>query len=106
MTGPTDREFGELIGEVRGMRKELADLQRTNSEEHRQNGERFNRLEGRVQEALDSKADKKIIEDQAKALDSLRQDQSKRLGRDSFAKSAFGALVGGLGVFFAGGGHL
>lgn len=103
---PGDREFGQLEGKVDSLLEGLSELRRANSDEHRQNGRRFEELRRDVQSAIETKADRQVVADQGREIEALKADQAKRFGRDSFAKSAFGAILGGLGVFFAGGGHL
>lgn len=94
---PTDKEFGELIGEVRGMRAQLTDLQRTNAEEHAANGRRFEQMRAEVREGLAAKAERDDVEELRDDVNELKLTGARTSGRDStigsFAKGAFGALV-------------
>jgi hypothetical protein len=54
---PDDQQFGELVGEVRGISGQISELQRTNTEEHAANARRLGRIEDRI-DSLESTRDK------------------------------------------------
>lgn len=54
---PGEREFGELIGEVRAIAKQIADLQRSNTAEHEANARKLERIERRI-DSLEATRDK------------------------------------------------
>jgi hypothetical protein len=54
--GPTDREFGELRGEVQGIGRRLDELAESNAREHAENGARMERLAREMRTSIDSKA--------------------------------------------------
>jgi phage-related tail protein len=54
---PGEREFGELIGEVRAIAKQITDLQRNNTAEHEANSRKLERIENRI-DSLEATRDK------------------------------------------------
>lgn len=103
---PDDREFGELVAEVRGLRGDVSDLSRRNTAEHEANAARMQRIEDKLEAGLERKADRSVVEAQATEIAKLTSNQERTLGRNSFVKAAFGALVALATVYIANGGHI
>ena len=101
MTPPDEREFGILIGKVEGIGDQIADLRRTNSEEHRHTAERFDKLEG----LLDGKADTATVGTHERRIDSLERTRDRASGAFQFGSFLKGAALFGVTVaaFFIGG---
>ena len=100
---PDEREFGILIGKVDGLGEQISDLRRTNSEEHRHTAERFDKLET----LLSGKADKPVVEEHTRQLDSLEATRDQASGALQFGSFMKGAalFIVGIAAFFIGGGH-
>jgi hypothetical protein len=100
---PDEREFGILIGKVEGIGEQIADLRRTNSEEHRHTAERFDKLEG----LLDGKADTATVGTHEQRIDSLERTRDRASGAVQFGGFVKGVAVFVLAAatFFIGGGH-
>lgn len=90
---PTDKEFGELIGEVRGMRAQVTDLQDSNRREHEENGRRFEHLRSEVRESISTKADQEEVDEVKRDVVSLRETRAGNRARDSVLKGALGAAL-------------
>lgn len=71
-----EREIGILIGKVEGVGEQIAELRRTNGEEHRHTAERFDKLEG----LLTEKADAKAVTDHESRIDSLEGTRDRQSG--------------------------
>jgi hypothetical protein len=54
--GPSEREFGELRGEVQGVGRRLDELAKTNAKEHAENGARMERFAAEMRSAVEGKA--------------------------------------------------
>lgn len=73
---PDDREFGELIGEVKAIGTQLVEMRATNSAEHA-------KVEGHLTEiraALASKADTSTIHTHEQRIDSLEKTRDEGSG--------------------------
>lgn len=103
---PSEKEFGELIGGVSAMREQLADLQRTNGEEHAANAARVEGLRAEVRDGLGKKADKSDLEDLDEKVDSLRLARAGTSARDAVFKGAFGAALTILAILLGGHVHI
>lgn len=111
MNPPDDKEFGVLIGEVRAMRQQVADsqrstreqisdLQRISTTEHAANAERMERIEAKLTARLDEKADAKTVGRLAKKVEDLSLTDAGTRARDNILKGGFGALIA-LATLFA-----
>lgn len=103
---PDDREFGELVAEVRGLRGDVSDLSRRNTAEHAANAARMQRIEDKLESGLDRKADRATVERQGTQIAELSSSQQRTVGRDGFIKAAFGALIALATIYVANGGHI
>jgi hypothetical protein len=103
---PDEREFGVLIGEVRGISKQVAELQRANTAEHEANARRMERIEAKLETGLDKKADKTDLNDLDEKVDSLRLTRAGNTTRDNILKGAFGAVLTIIAVLLGGHIHL
>jgi hypothetical protein len=81
---PDDREFGILIGKVEAIGEAIAELRRTNTAEHAANGRRAERLESKVDEALQG---------HEKRIDSLEKTRDEGSGAAKLIKLGQGAGV-------------
>jgi hypothetical protein len=93
MNAPSEREFGELLGEVRAVRNQVTDLQRTNSAEHAANARRMERIEEKLEVGLGKKADVTWVEKISEKVDNLNINSAWTRGRDNVLKGALGAAV-------------
>lgn len=91
--GPTDREFGELRGEVQGIGRRLEELAESNAREHAENGARMERFSAEIREAVEGKASKGWVREHE---DRLRQVEGNwREGKGAFrvANAAKGLFI-------------
>jgi hypothetical protein len=91
---PSEREFGELRGEVRGIRRGLDELTASNAREHAENGARMERFTAEVRRAIDEKAGAGRVES---VEDRLRGVEDKL----TEGKGALRAANIGKGIFYA-----
>lgn len=103
---PTEREFGELIEAVRGVRSQVSNLQRTNSAEHAANAQRMERLSTELREGLERKANIQDLKDAAERIDSLESDRDKTSTRDRIAIAVGAGAISTFAIFFGGQIHL
>lgn len=106
--GPTNREFGHLQGTVDGLIAQISRLVDSNTREHEAVIARFDRLEGSIRDALDSKADKDVVIAQGVVLDKLKTDRDLAVGVFRFGaafKGALGFLLAAIGYLVGGGKH-
>lgn len=109
MTGsefPSPREFGELVGELRGLRGQVtdlhgmvSDLQRSNAQEHAANGRRFEQMRAEVREGLSGKADKEEVGDIRNDVKKLSRKSNENQGRDSVIGKLIMGSIGGAVTF-------
>lgn len=92
--GPTEREFGELRGEVQGIRRGLNDLAESNSREHAENGARIERLADEMRAAVKGKADSEWVRDQEARLRGVE-------GQIQEGRGVFRAANVAKGLFYA-----
>lgn len=92
MTGPTDREFGELRSDVKAVADAVKDLRRVNSEEHAANAARLERMEGSLRRALDTKASEEWVREHETRIHRIE-------GRFSEGKGVVRAVSVAKGVF-------
>lgn len=105
---PDDREFGILIGKVEAIGEQVAELRRTNSEEHAANGERLERLESSVRESLNQKASEAWVKEHETRIDSLEKTRDEGSGAARLVRFVQGGIAVGLAAaaFLAGKGGL
>lgn len=100
---PSEKEFGELIGEVKAIGRQIADMERRNSEEH---AAVITRLDG-LRSDLDRKASEEWVKEHDGRIDSLEQTRDEGKGAAWAVKFAQGVglfLIGLLGLLLAKGG--
>lgn len=103
---PTDKEFGELIGEIRAVRAQIAELQVSNTREHNANAQRMERFEQKLEQGLERKADKSALDDLDEKVDSLRLTRAGNTTRDNILKGALGATLTIVAVLLGGHVHI
>lgn len=106
MNPPSDREFGVLIGKMEGIKDQVTELQRTNSAEHESNARRMERIESKLEQGLEKKADKSALVDLDEKVDSLRLTRAGNTVRDNILKGAFGAALTVIAVLLGGHVHI
>jgi len=99
---PSPREFGELSSDVKAIREQLGNLQRTNGEEHRANAQRMERLSRDIREGLESKADRDDLDKHTKDIEGLKSDRDKASGRDRVIMGALGSAITFLAILLSG----
>lgn len=100
MNAPSEKEFGELIGEVKAMRAQLGDLQRTNAAEHTANARRMERIEAKIEVGLEKKADASALAATEEKVARLQLADAGTKARDKILTGGFGALIA-LATLFA-----
>lgn len=88
---PDEREFGELLGEMKGVRQQISDMQARNSEEH---GRVMERLQ-KVEDKLDRRVDWKWMNEQdlPDRVDRLEAKRDERRGQAALVKIAEGIAL-------------
>lgn len=101
---PNDREFGELIGEVKALGKAISAMQARNSDDHATVLAEL----GRLGSKLDGKVNWKWMTEQnlPDRVDSLESTRDKGTGKWDLLKGAVGAGIALLGILAGNGGHL
>jgi hypothetical protein len=90
--GPSEREFGELRGEVQGIGRRLDELAESNAREHAENGARMERLAAEMRTAVEGKASNEWVREHEARL---RQVE----GKWSEGRGAFRLANVGKGIF-------
>jgi hypothetical protein len=90
---PSEREFGELRGEVRSIRQGLDDLAASNAREHAENGARMERFAKEMRTAVESRASATWVRDQEARVRELEQKLSEGRGAFRLANVAKGAFI-------------
>lgn len=94
----SEKELGELIGEVRALGKQVAEMRAENTVEH---GEVVRRLEGLRQE-VSGKASEEWVKDHEDRIDSLESTRDKGSGAAWAIRIAQGILLLALAVLASG----
>ena len=94
MTPPNDREFGELRGEVKGIRRGLDELAASNAREHAENGARMERFAQEMRNAINDKASAERV----RRLEGRQRQVEDKLTE---GKGALRAANIGKGIFYA-----
>jgi len=89
---PGEREFGELIGEVKALGTQLSEMQRRNSDEHTSV---IQRLDG-LRADLDRKAPQESVRGHELRIDSLEKTRDEGSGAARLVRVVQGAGVLGL----------
>jgi hypothetical protein len=89
---PGERDFGILIGKVDALADQVAELKRTNTAEHKANGERLERLETGIRVSLDSKASETWVKEHESRLTSLEGTRTKGEGAAHLVKGMQGLV--------------
>lgn len=98
MNPPSDREFGELSGEVRGLSRQIQEMREANSREH---GEVVRRLED-LRNEVSGKASGERVEKVEARTDSLESTRDEGKGAAWAIKLAQGAIIALLGLLASG----
>lgn len=93
---PSEKEFGELLGEVKAIGRQIAKMEQTNSTEHAS----VIAAVGEVRRDLNMKASKTWVKEIADRTDKLESIRDEGSGAAKLIRIAQGALVAG--VVFAG----
>jgi hypothetical protein len=91
---PSGREFGELVGEVRAVSKQLADMQQRNSSEHAS----VIAAIGEVRRDLNTKASKTWVKEIADRTDKLESIKDEGSGAAKLIRVMQGAVVAGVAI--------
>jgi len=89
---PSEREFGELRGEVKGIGRALDELRDSNAKEHAENGARMERFAAEMRTAVEGKASNEWVREHESRL---RQVE----GKWSEGRGAFRLANVGKGIF-------
>ena len=90
---PSEREFGELRSDVKGVADAVKELRRVNSEEHAANAARLQRMEDRLGSAIDAKASEEWVREHETRLRSIEDQHSEDAGKSRAAGIAKGAFI-------------
>ena len=91
--GPTEREFGELRGEVQGISRRLDELAESNAREHAENGARMERMARDLRAAVEVKADEEWVREHEARLRQVEGKWSEGRGAYRLANVAKGAFL-------------
>jgi hypothetical protein len=91
--GPTDREFGELRGEVQAIGRRLDELAESNAREHAENGARMERLAADMREAVREKASTAWVREHEARLRQVEGWKSEGKGAFRLVNLAKGIFV-------------
>jgi hypothetical protein len=102
---PTNREFGELTGEVKALSTQMTRMEDANSREHTAVMNRIDSLASEIRRALEAKASKDWVAQIDTEVDSLKTSRDQATGAfrlggilkgvATFIIAAFGYILGG-----------
>jgi hypothetical protein len=90
--GPSEREFGELRGEVQGVGRRLDELAKTNAKEHAENGARMERFAAEMRSAVEGKASTEWVREHENRIRKVEGNWSEGRGVFRAANVAKGIL--------------
>jgi hypothetical protein len=94
--GPSEQEFGELRGEVKGIGRALDELRGSNAREHAENGARMERFAAEMRTAVEGKASNEWVrehEDRIRQVEGNWREGKGALRLANVAKGVFYAAT-------------